>query len=72
MSNDEYVISARAEEQPVEGCAHCGIAKREHYQRWTIGVGWHAHVPPDPVLLRRRMWYRRTVRRIARNLRGAW
>jgi len=71
VSTDDYRIFPRGEERSVEGCAHCGIDKREHGQRWIVAVGWHKHVAPDAALLRRRMWYRRTVRRLARALRGA-
>lgn len=50
------------DEQPVEGCAHCGVAQRGHGQRHTIAAGWHAWAAPDARLLQRRMWYRRITR----------
>ena len=28
------------------GCHHCGVSCREHVQRWSEGVGWHAYVQP--------------------------
>lgn len=30
-----------------ESCAHCGVPRREHRQRWTEGVGWHPWTAPS-------------------------
>lgn len=55
-------------EDPVDGCADCGVVERGHGQRYTIAAGWHRWAAPDRRLLHRRMWYRRLTRAIARNL----
>lgn len=49
-------------DEPIEGCAHCGIGKRGHGQRHTIAAGWHGWTAPDSRLLHQRMWYRRLTR----------
>lgn len=56
------------DEDPVDGCAYCGVAEREHGTRHTVAAGWHAWLAPDGRLLLRRMWFRRYVRAIERNL----
>ncbi len=56
------------DEDPIDGCAHCGVAERGHGTRHTVEAGWHAWVAPTDRLLRRRMWHRRYLRAINRNL----
>lgn len=58
------------DEDPIGGCAHCGICERDHAQRHTIAAGWHKWEAPDPDLLRRRMWYRRITRAAQRSVRA--
>lgn len=55
-------------EDPVGGCAECGVAVRGHGQRHTVAAGWHVWLAPDATLLQRRMWYRRITRAAKRNL----
>jgi hypothetical protein len=56
------------DEDPVDGCAECGVAKQGHGQRHTVAAGWHVWKAPEGRLLHRRMWYRRLTRAITRNL----
>jgi hypothetical protein len=41
------------------GCRYCGVAEREHMQRWTPpskgGPGWHQHTPPTQDQIKARM-----------------
>ena len=48
------------------GCAHCGIAKRVHYQQWTEAAGWHQWTRPSDEQIKARMRKRRTNRTIAK------
>jgi len=48
------------------GCTHCGITKRGHGRRWTLGVGYHAWTAPSEGQIAERMKARRTVRLAAR------
>jgi hypothetical protein len=48
------------------GCTHCGITKRGHGRRWTLGVGYHAWAAPSEGQIAERMKARRTVRLAAR------
>jgi hypothetical protein len=59
------------DEQPIDGCAYCGLAERAHGQRHTIAAGWHAWVAPDRRLRHRRMWFRRLTRAMSREARKA-
>jgi hypothetical protein len=36
-------------------CRHCGIARREHAQRWTTRAGWHQWTPPTEQQIKDRM-----------------
>lgn len=51
---DERVLA-----QP-SGCRWCGLAQRDHFQRWTRAAGWHGWTPPTPEQIKQRMKARRT------------
>lgn len=40
-------------------CAHCGIDRRPHTQRWRGGVGWHQWQRPTQATILARMLMRR-------------
>ncbi|MFD8529448.1 hypothetical protein ACFV0L_18710 [Streptosporangium canum] len=44
------------------GCRWCGIAQRDHYQRWTRLAGWHGWTPPTQDQIKHRMKARRSLR----------
>lgn len=44
------------------GCQHCGIPQRAHYQQWTRAAGWHQWQPPTDEQIKTRMQQRRTAR----------
>lgn len=44
------------------GCGHCGIPERAHYQRWKPPVGWHTWAQPTAAQTLARMIARRTAR----------
>jgi hypothetical protein len=49
------------------GCAHCGIPKREHGQRWKPPVGWHKWAAPTDEQIKARMKARRAATTNARS-----
>jgi hypothetical protein len=54
--------------QPVDlpepnGCAECGIGRRQHFQRWRMGVGRHGWTEPTDAQRLARMLARRNARR---------
>ncbi|MFJ6616643.1 hypothetical protein ACIQOW_03540 [Kitasatospora sp. NPDC091335] len=49
------------------GCAHCDIALREHFRRWTPQCGWHAWVQPSTAQILARMQARRAARLNSQN-----
>jgi hypothetical protein len=44
------------------GCRHCGIPERRHYQQWEPPVGWHAWAQPTDSQILVRMQARRAAR----------
>lgn len=44
------------------GCQHCGVPRREHYQQWKPPVGWHQWAPPTQDQILARMKARRAAR----------
>ncbi|MFM9780430.1 hypothetical protein [Streptomyces scabiei] len=44
------------------GCRWCGLAEREHFQRWHRAAKWHFWTPPTQEQIKQRMWSRRTAR----------
>ncbi|MFD7410121.1 hypothetical protein [Kitasatospora purpeofusca] len=44
------------------GCRHCGIPKRQHFQQWTESAGWHQWVRPEQSQILARMQARRAAR----------
>ncbi|WP_433355542.1 hypothetical protein ACQP25_17015 [Microtetraspora malaysiensis] len=42
-----------------KGCRWCGLAQRDHYQRWSRLAGW---TPPTQEQIKQRMKARRTLR----------
>jgi hypothetical protein len=44
------------------GCRHCGLPKRSHYQQWKPPVGWHAWSTPTDSQILARMTARRAAR----------
>ncbi|MEV1168573.1 hypothetical protein [Nonomuraea sp. NPDC049784] len=44
------------------GCRWCGLAQRDHFQRWTPAAGWHGWTPPTQEQIKQRMKGRRTWR----------
>jgi hypothetical protein len=44
------------------GCAHCGIPERQHYQQWKPPVGWHRWAAPSTEQIKARMIARRATR----------
>ncbi len=40
---------------PPEGCHYCGVERRDHGQRWTAGVSWHAWVETTKVQIAARL-----------------
>ncbi|MCU1617217.1 MAG: hypothetical protein JWO98_4757 [Frankiales bacterium] len=53
-----------------QGCQHCGIPHREHFQQWSPpskgGPGWHKWEPPTQEQIKARMNARRNARRPGR------
>jgi hypothetical protein len=47
------------------GCRWCGVAHRDHMQRWTKTAGWHHWDPPTNAQILARMLARRTALLIA-------
>ena len=45
-----------------DGCCWCGIAEREHMQRWHRDAGWHQWEPPTEEQIKTRMLARRNAR----------
>lgn len=43
------------------GCQHCGIAERDHFQRWARDAGWHGWTQPTQGLIKERMLARRSA-----------
>lgn len=43
------------------GCRYCGLAQRDHFQRWARSAGWHCWTPPTQDQIKQRMKARRTV-----------
>lgn len=43
-------------------CRHCGVAEREHYQRWTAEAQWHGWTAPTDAQRLARMRARREAR----------
>lgn len=37
------------------GCAHCGLERHLHFQRWTDAAGWHKWTEPSREQIRDRM-----------------
>jgi hypothetical protein len=48
---------------PPSGCAHCGLARDGHFQRWTDAAGWHKWEPPTKEAIRERLLERYETRR---------
>lgn len=44
------------------GCRHCGVAHRDHMQRYTGAAGWHRYAPPTTDQIKARMLSRRDSR----------
>lgn len=44
------------------GCAHCGAARRGHFQRWKDGIGWHRWTAPTQQQIKERMLARRALK----------
>lgn len=42
-------------EFPPSGCAHCGLGRYLHFQRWTDAAGWHKYEPPTSAQIKARM-----------------
>lgn len=49
-----------AEPQPPSACRFCGVAAREHMQRWSPEAGWHTWTAPTSEQIKGRMLARRT------------
>ncbi|WP_242890160.1 hypothetical protein [Actinomadura litoris] len=50
----------RAVPEP-SGCRWCGLAEREHLQRWALGAGWHGWTEPTQKQRKARMLARRAT-----------
>jgi len=37
------------------GCRWCGVARRDHAQRWTEAAGWHGWTAPTQQQIKDRM-----------------
>lgn len=48
-----------AEVAEPNGCQHCGIARRAHFQHWRPAVGWHTWTAPSQQQIKERMRARR-------------
>ncbi|NRQ31319.1 hypothetical protein HII36_05630 [Nonomuraea sp. NN258] len=46
---------------PPAGCRWCGLAQRDHFQRWSRAAGWHLYIPPTQDQIKERMKARRTL-----------
>lgn len=44
---------------PPNGCRHCGLPERGHFQRWTRDAGWHGWTAPTDAQRLERMRARR-------------
>lgn len=50
------------------GCQHCGVAERDHFQRWTDAAGWHGYTLPTDAQRKDRMIARRADRIVAADI----
>lgn len=53
-------MTAGHESQPPSACRWCGVAAREHMQRWSAVAGWHQWTAPTLEQIKARMAARRT------------
>ena len=44
------------------GCQHCGIPERAHWQQWNEAAGWHQWTAPTDTQILARMLTRRSAR----------
>ncbi|MFG3438365.1 hypothetical protein ACGF0J_14070 [Nonomuraea sp. NPDC047897] len=54
-------MTERVAAQP-NGCRWCGLAQRDHFQRWARSAGWHSWTQPTQQQIKQRMKARRTLR----------